>query len=107
MVKNEPPVDEQVKKFIDFVGDLPVVGHNIKASDLRYIGKATKRAGVMFSPSYFDTYLYAKNFKEENGWTNLKLEYLSDFFCISQPDAHRAWCDAEANTKLYYKLKNL
>lgn len=107
MVKNEPPVDEQVKKFIDFVGDLPVVGHNIKASDLRYIGKAAKRAGVMFSPSYFDTYLYAKNFKEENGWINLKLEYLSDFFGISQPDAHRAWCDAEANTKLYYKLKNL
>ena len=107
MVKDEPPVSEQIKKFVEFVGDLPVVGHNIKASDLHYIGKAAKRAGAAFSTSYFDTYLYAKKFKEAKGWSSLKLEYLTDFFGIDQPSAHRAWCDAEANTELYFKLKNI
>ena len=32
---------------------------------------------------------------------------LSQQFGISQPDAHRAWCDAEANVGVYLKLKEL
>ena len=56
---------------------------------------------------FFDTYLFAKQFREENGWENVKLEYLSKVFDISQPDAHRAWCDAEANVGVYFKLRDL
>ena len=96
-----------IRQFKEFVGDSVLVGHNIKNCDIPYISKAAKRAGIAFGNSYFDTYRYAKTMKAEMGWENVKLEYLSQQFGISQPDAHRAWCDAEANVGVYLKLMEL
>ena len=48
MVENEPSVAEIIRMFVDYVGDLPVVGHNIRSSDLHYISKAAKKAGIAF-----------------------------------------------------------
>ena len=107
MVANEPPVSEIIRRFADFIGDLPLVGHNIKSSDLHYITRAAKRAGVPMENAFFDTYRYAKQFQKAQGWENVKLEYLSQFFGIEQQSAHRAWCDAEANVGVYFKLKEL
>lgn len=107
MVHDKPPIDEVIRKFKDFVGDAVLVGHNIKSCDIPHITRAAKRAGITFDNDYFDTYRYAKQLKESMGWENVKLEYLSRQFGISQPDAHRAWCDAEANVGVYFKLKQL
>ena len=107
MLADKPPVGEVIRKFKEFVGDSVLVGHNIKNCDIPYISKAAKRAGIAFDNSYFDTYRYAKTMKAAMGWENVKLEYLSQQFGISQPDAHRAWCDAEANVGVYLKLKEL
>lgn len=107
MVANEPPVSEIIRRFADFIGDLPLVGHNIKSSDLHYINRAAKRAGVRMENAFFDTYRYAKQFQKAQGWENVKLEYLSQIFGIEQQSAHRAWCDAEANVNVYFKLKEL
>ena len=105
MVAKEPPVSEVIRKFAEYAGDLPLVGHNIKSSDLHYISKAAKKAGVAIENPFFDTYLYAKRFKDKNKWANVKLEYLSDYYGIEQQSAHRAYCDAEANVHVYFKLK--
>ena len=107
MVASEPPVDVVIRLFAEFVGDSILVGHNIKSSDLHYITTAANRAGVAFENKFFDTYLYAKTLKEQQGWENVKLEYLSKVFGITQNEAHRAWCDAEANVGVYFKLKEL
>lgn len=107
MLADKPPVGEVIRQFKEFVGDSVLVGHNIKNCDIPYISKAAKRVGIAFENSYFDTYRYAKSLKEKMGWENVKLEYLSQQFGISQPDAHRAWCDAEANVGVYLKLKEL
>ena len=107
MVLSEPPVDVVIRLFAEFVGDSILVGHNIKSSDLHYITTAANRAGVAFENKFFDTYLYAKTLKEQQGWENVKLEYLSKVFGITQNEAHRAWCDAEANVGVYFKLKEL
>ena len=107
MVLSEPPVDVVIRLFAEFVGDSILVGHNIKSSDLHYITTAANRAGVAFENQFFDTYLYAKTLKEQYGWENVKLEYLSKVFGITQNEAHRAWCDAEANVGVYFKLKEL
>ena len=45
--------------------------------------------------------------KDQQGWENVKLEYLSKKFGITQNEAHRAWCDAEANVGVYFRLKEL
>ena len=107
MVLSEPPVDVVIRQFAEFVGDSILVGHNIKSSDLHYITTAANRAGVAFENKFFDTYLYAKTLKEHYSWENVKLEYLSKKFGITQNEAHRAWCDAEANVGVYFRLKEL
>lgn len=107
MVAGEPDVSIVIRKFAEFVGDMVLVGHNIKSSDLYYISRAAQRAGVRLENPFFDTYRYAKKFKTKQGWERLNLEYLSVQFGIEQKDAHRAWCDAEANVGVYWKLKEL
>ena len=107
MVAGEPDVSTVIRQFAEFVEDAVLVGHNIKSSDLYYISRAAQRAGVRLENPFFDTYRYAKQFKARQGWEKLNLEYLSEQFGISQPDAHRAWCDAEANVGVYWKLRDL
>lgn len=105
MVANEPPVDEVIKKFKEFVGDSILVGHNIKGCDIPHITRAAKRAGVNFDNSYLDTKKLAKSLKDKKGWDKITLPYLSKYYDIPQTEAHRAWCDAEANAYVYLKLK--
>ena len=107
LVANEPPVSEIIRRFADFADGLPLVGHNIKSSDLHYITRAANRAGVRLENPFFDTYRYAKQFQAARGWPNVRLETLSRLFGIEQNQAHRAWCDAEANVGVYFKLKEM
>jgi DNA polymerase III epsilon subunit family exonuclease len=107
MVRDKPSVNEVIRQFKEYCGDLPLVGHNIKSMDLHYISAAAKRNGIEFSNQYFDTYLYAKKFKEEMGWDNVKLEYLAGQFGIQDDSHHRAYNDAEVNAAVYFKLKEL
>ena len=107
MVADKPSVDEIIKQFKSFVGDAVLIGHNIKGCDIPHISRAAKRAGVQFDNCYLDTKILAKKYKDMCGWENIKLTTLSEYFCITQTEAHRAWCDAEANAYVYLKLKEL
>ncbi len=107
MVANKPPVDEVVKKFIEFAGDSILVGHSIKSSDLPYICKVAAKAGLEFKNEFFDTCDYAARLKDKYGWQKIKLEYLSELFGIKQKEAHRASSDAQANVGVYFALKAL
>ena len=69
--------------------------------------EAARRVGIRLENPFFDTYRFARTLKETQGWENVKLEYLSEILGIAQPDAHRAWCDAQANAQLYVKLREL
>ena len=56
-------------------------------------------------------YLTYENYKEQNKRLTVELKShlflkLSEYFGTTQTDAHRAWCDAEANAYVYLKLKN-
>ena len=44
--------------------------------------------------------------QKKYGWENVKLTTLSEYFCVEQKEAHRAWCDAEANAYVYLRLKD-
>ncbi|MCQ2493635.1 MAG: DUF1351 domain-containing protein [Lachnospiraceae bacterium] len=107
MVADMPPVDEVIKMFYQFVGDSILVGHNIKSSDLRYITKAAKRAGIHFDVPFLDTYLLAKRFKKSQGWEKVNLGYLAQRYGFEHKEAHRAWSDAEVNAEVYFELQKL
>ena len=106
-VADKPDIAEVIRQFADFAHGFVLVGHNIKSHDLPYIDCAAKRAGVTMDNAFFDTYRYAKTLKERQGWDNVKLEYLAERFGVEQSTAHRAWCDAEANAGVFFKLKAL
>ena len=105
MVKDEPSIDEVIKKFKEFVGDFLLLGHNIKACDIPHITKAGKRVGIHFDNEFYDTRILANKLKEKNGWKETKLPYLSEYYKVSQENAHRAMCDAEANAEVFMKMK--
>ena len=107
MIADKPPIDDVIRMFHEFVGDSIVVGHNIKSSDLRYITKAAKMAGINFDVPFLDTYLLAKKFKEAQGWDKVSLGYLAEYYGLEHEEAHRAWSDAEVNAKVYFELKGL
>lgn len=107
MVKDQPPVSEVIKAFKEYCGDLVLVGHNIKSVDLPFITLAGKKAGIAFENAFFDTYVYAKNFKTEQNWENVKLEYLAGQFGIEDIAHHRAYNDAQVNVDVYFRLKEL
>ena len=107
MVADKPSVDEMIKQFKVFVGDSILIGHNIKGCDIPHITRAARHARVQFDNAYLDTKVLANKYKETCGWKNIKLATLSEYFGIAQTDAHRAWCDAEANAYVYLELKKL
>jgi DNA polymerase III epsilon subunit family exonuclease len=105
MVVNEPPVDEVIKRFKEFAGDSILIGHNIKSCDIPHITRAAKRAGISFGNAYLDTRKLARTLQDKKGWRNITLPYLSNYYRIRQTQAHRAWCDAEANAYVYMEMK--
>ena len=107
MVAGEPPVDEVIARFAEFCKGYPLVGHNVKSCDIPHIARAAKRAGIALENEYFDSYQYAKRLKQEQGWENVKLGYLSEQFGLEHEEAHRAWCDAQANVGVFEQLKKL
>jgi len=54
MVADKPPVGEIIRRFAAFADDMPLVGHNIKASDLHYIVRAAKNEGRLLFPLIAD-----------------------------------------------------
>jgi len=105
MVADKPSISEIIRKFKSFVGDDILIGHNIKGCDIPHITRAAKRAGISFDNAFLDTKPLAKKYKDICGWDNVKLTTLSEYFGITQSDAHRAWCDAEANAYVYLELQ--
>ena len=105
MVKDKPSIDDVIKAFKEFVGDRILLGHNIKSCDIPHIVRAAKRAGIAFENEFFDTKPMAVKLKVKNGWKDVKLPTLSAFYGVKQEEAHRAWCDAEANAQVFLKMR--
>ena len=104
MVANKPSVDEVIKSFKAFAGNSILVGHNIKGCDIPHITRAAKRAGIRFENAYLDTKPLARKLQEKKGWDKITLTDLSRHYQVLQTQAHRAYCDAEANAYVYLEL---
>lgn len=107
MVKDKPTIDVVIKEFKGFVGEMPFVGHNIKAADLRFILKDGEKNGIAFENKFFDTNKYAKTIKDKCGFEDTKLEYLAGYFGVIDEGHHRADNDARVNAEVYLKLKDI
>lgn len=103
MVAGMPRIADIIDAFADFIGDLPLVAHNARF-DMRFLQRDALAAGRTLCSPVVDTLSLARK-----TWYKLpsyKLTFLTDYFCIAQPEAHRAWCDARAAAMLYLMMGN-
>lgn len=100
MVKNEPTLDQVLPQFIEFIGDMVLVGHNIGSFDMKFIWKATEELlGKTISNDYIDTLPMAR--KRLPQLAHHKLVDVAAYYSISTDGAHRALNDCIMNQKCY------
>lgn len=97
MVLKEPPIKAVIQDFEDFVGDCPVLGHNVRF-DLSFL----RRQRILEYNDVIDTYELAAVFLPTASRYNLGA--LGQLLSIPFPATHRALDDARATRGVYEKL---
>jgi DNA polymerase-3 subunit epsilon/ATP-dependent DNA helicase DinG len=97
MVHNAPPVRAVLGGLISFVGDSPVLGHNVRF-DLTFLN----RHGALKSNDYIDTYELASILIPTA--TRYNLGMLAQAMGILLPATHRALDDARVTHAVYIQL---
>lgn len=101
MVSDKPKISEIIKDILDFIGDLPLLGHNI-IFDYSFLKKAAMDSQYIFEKQGIDTLKIARRLLPEIPHKNL--EYLCDYFKLDKGNSHRAFDDAQSAIRLYQKL---
>ncbi len=101
MVLNKPIISELIKDILDFIGDLPLLGHNI-IFDYSFLKKAAVNFNYTFEKQGIDTLKIARRLLPEVPHKNL--EYLCDYFKLDKKSSHRAFDDAQSAIRLFHKL---
>ena len=97
-----PPIETVLPAFLEFIGPLPLVAHNA-SFDCGFLFREAEKLGLRVEVPVVDTLRLARRV-----WPRLpsyRLSFLTDYFCIAQPQAHRACCDAQATAKLYLMMR--
>ena len=106
MVEDAPFIEEVLPRFLDFIGDLPLVGHNIHSFDMKFIYRECERCcGKIPGNDYVDTLKMSRICLPE--LSHHTLSDVSDHFGISTKGAHRALNDCKMNLAVYERLGTL
>ena len=97
MVRNAPPINAVIRELSDFVGDFPVLGHNVKF-DLSFL----QRHRLFEFNDVLDTYELASVLLPTASRYNLGA--LGQIMGILFPATHRALDDARVTHALYLQL---
>ncbi len=99
-LENAPEIEAVLEQLLDFMGDLPLLGHSI-LFDYSFLKKACVNQKLPFEKYGVDTLKIARKYLTSLEHKNL--EYLCDYYGIEH-HAHRALADAEATVALYQRL---
>ena len=97
MVRNAPNIHEVLDDLADFVGDAPVLGHNVRF-DLSFLNKY----GILRENEPLDTYEMAAVLMPNAG--RYSLGALGQALGIPLPATHRALDDARVTQKVFTRL---
>lgn len=103
MVADSPTFDVALRDFLEFVGDMILVGHNIHTFDMKFICRdAQKYFGKTIGNDYVDTLPIARLYLPQLG--HHTLSDLADYYGISFDGAHRALFDCRMNQQIFERL---
>ena len=97
MVRNAPPIKAVIQELADFIGDSPVVGHNVQF-DLGFL----RKNGILGLAEPIDTYELAAVLMPTASRYNLGS--LGQILGILIPNSHRAMDDARLAHAVYVQL---
>lgn len=104
MLVGKDSEENVTKRFLEFIGDLPLVAHNA-AFDINFVTAACKKYDLeSFSNTVVDTMGLARNVHPE--WRNHKLSTLVKNLEVEwdEDKHHRADYDSEGTAKCFYKM---
>ena len=102
MVKDAPTIDQVMPLFIEFCGDLPILGHNVMF-DYSFLKTAAKSIGLPFEKKALDTMVLSRHFiknQRSHSLTNLIAN-----LGIDRANAHRGLDDALATYEIYELIR--
>ena len=100
MVADAPAIDKALQDFLDFVGDMVLVGHNIDSFDLKFILRdAQEHLGKGLQNAYIDTLLLSRVFLPQ--LAHHSLSNLAEYYGIDTSGAHRALADCRMTQKVF------
>lgn len=100
-LKEAPPVEQVLPKVVEFLGELPLLGHSV-LFDFSFLKKAAVNLKIPFEKQAVDTLKIARKYLAELEHRNL--DYLCEYYGIPHR-AHRALADARATADLYDCLR--
>lgn len=101
MVKNQPVMDEVIAEFLDFAGELPLLGHNI-LFDFSFLKTAAAKQKLSFERKGIDTLMIARMLHKD--LESKSLDAMCRHYGIVNEHHHRAYDDAIASMMLYQSL---
>jgi DNA polymerase III epsilon subunit family exonuclease len=102
-----PPLSEALPRFLEFLGEDPVVGHNISRFDLPMLANCAKELGITWvERPVIDTLEMALLILPR--LPRHTLESLGEHFALldSGEDLHRATADVELTTRIFAALRS-
>lgn len=108
-LEDKPKMSAIAPKFLEFVGDSPIVAHNGLDFDFPFVNHELAKLGLPQIPrsQQFDTLVIARN--RVFGPKTYTLDALAKWYGISltaRADAHGALIDSEILAKVYLELEN-
>ena len=101
MLNDKPVINDVIFEIIDFMQELPILGHNV-IFDYSFIKKAAVNNNIKFERQGIDTLKLARRLLPEVEHKNL--EYLCRYFNIDAGNSHRAYDDAVSAIKIFNAL---
>lgn len=103
MVAEAPGFQTALTSFLEFTGDMVLVGHNIQRFDMPFMWRDTmKYFGRNIGNDYADTCSLARVVFPE--LSCFQLTYLADYLGLSTEGAHRALQDCRMTQVLYERI---
>lgn len=103
MLADAPDTKEAVRDFLEFAGELPLLGHNL-IFDYSFLKQAAVNAGYSFEREGIDTLKIARKVLKQP--ESKALDALCEYFKIDRRKKHRALDDAAAAAKIFLLLKD-
>jgi len=106
MLKNARELNDVFPAFVKFIGDDPLLGHNIDSFDIDFLNRAARSIiGEDLPNETVDSLKIArKAIKEPHSHS---LSKLCERFGVTNPQEHRALADCETTVKVYSRLREM